>query len=94
MSSRPTLNSREQPGLGPAGGAEVVGGCSLDRLVKEGTEGFQEPSDPSGKGCLGAWLYFTGSVSVAGFMKLLLPFPQKGKAIWWVSGARPDGSGL
>lgn len=88
MSSRLTLNlGLTQPGLGTGGGAVVVAGRSPDRLVKACTEGFQEPSDPPGKGCLGAWLDFTGSVSVAGFIKLLLPFPQKCKAVWWVGWA-------
>lgn len=41
--------------------------------------GFQEPFDPSGEEYLGAWLYFTDSVSIAGFIKLLLPFSQRCK---------------
>lgn len=48
-----------------------------DRLARACSEGFQEPSDPSSKGRLGAWLYFTASVSVAGFIKLSLPPLQR-----------------
>lgn len=67
-------NSRQQPGLGTGGGGEVVGRGGLDRLTKVCSEDFQEPSDPLGKGCLGPWLNFTGSVSIAGFIKLFFKY--------------------
>lgn len=59
------------------------GNSNLNSWVQACSGGFQEPSDPSGEGCLGAWLYFTGSVSIAGFIKLLLPFSQRCKTAWW-----------
>lgn len=65
----------------------------LDRLPTACSESFQNLLDPSGRGYLGAWLYFMGSVSVAGFIKLLLPFLRGAEAAWWAPGARPDGSG-
>lgn len=67
-------NSRQWPGLGAGGWGEVVAVGGRHRLVETYSEGFQEPSDPSGKRCLGAWLHFTGSVSVAGFIQLLCRF--------------------
>lgn len=59
-----------------AASSQGVGGenRNLNSWVQACSGGFQGPSDPSGEGCLGAWLYFTGSISIAGFIKLLLPF--------------------
>lgn len=60
-------NSRQQPGLGTEREPEVVGEGALDRLAEARHEGFQAPSNPSGKGRLGAWLYFSGSVKYCWF---------------------------
>ena len=61
-------SSRQQPG------GEVVEEATWTVGSRHAVGGFQEPSDPSGEGCLGAWLYFTDSVNIAGFIKLLCLF--------------------
>lgn len=43
---------------------------------------------------LRSWLSFTDSVSAAGFIKLLLPFPPRRQAARQVPGARPGRWGL